>query len=127
MLLSIQTLQRSWWEALTHEEVVGVWVWTANLEQLHQVMELAVDVTAHGHWAFLLHKCERFGRKRLELRARTTGWTLDSSWRTSRACDSKSAWGPDGWHTSKYQRSQCSMFFFFFFWLVVEEQGRRRR
>lgn len=65
MLLSVQASQRLRWQLLTHEEVVGVWVRTTNLEQLHQVMELAVDITAHGHWAFLLHVCERFGSKRL--------------------------------------------------------------
>lgn len=123
MLLSVRASSRSRWGALTHEEVVGVWVWTTNLEQLHQVMELAVDITAHGHWAFLLHMCERFGSKGLELRAHTTGWTLDSSWRTSRACIFQVSLGPpDGWHASKEQRSQCSMVFWF-----VEEQGRRRR
>lgn len=37
----------------THEQVVGVGVRAANLEQLHQVMELAVDVTTHGDGAFL--------------------------------------------------------------------------
>ena len=39
--------------ARTHEEVVGVGVGTANLEQLHQVVELAVDISAHGDGAFL--------------------------------------------------------------------------
>lgn len=37
----------------THEEVVGVGVGTTNLEQLHQVVELAVDITADGDGAFL--------------------------------------------------------------------------
>jgi hypothetical protein len=60
-------------KALTHEEVVGVWVWTTNLEQLHQIMELAVNVTTHGHWAFLLHMCERFGSRGLELES-TYDW-----------------------------------------------------
>lgn len=39
---------------LTHEEVVGIWVWTTDLEQLHQVVELTMDITAHRHRAFLL-------------------------------------------------------------------------
>lgn len=33
---------------VAHEEVVGVRVGPANLEQLHQVVELTVDVTAYG-------------------------------------------------------------------------------
>lgn len=37
----------------THEEVVGVGVGAADLEQLHQVVELAVNVTAHSDGAFL--------------------------------------------------------------------------
>lgn len=41
---------------LTHEEVVGVWVWSTNLEELHQVMELAMYITTNGDWAFLHHK-----------------------------------------------------------------------
>jgi hypothetical protein len=38
---------------LTHEEVVRVWIWPANLEQLHQVVKLAVYVTTDSDWAFL--------------------------------------------------------------------------
>lgn len=37
----------------THEEVVGVGVRAADLEQLHQVVELAVDVATNRHRAFL--------------------------------------------------------------------------
>jgi hypothetical protein len=37
----------------THEEVVGVGVGAANLEQLHEVVELTVDITADGDRAFL--------------------------------------------------------------------------
>ena len=37
----------------THEEIVGVRVGPANLEELHQVVELAVDVAADGDGAFL--------------------------------------------------------------------------
>ena len=36
---------------VAHEEVVGVRVGTADLEELHQVVELAVDVTADGDGA----------------------------------------------------------------------------
>lgn len=39
--------------AHTHEEIVGVGVGTANLEQLHQVVELAVNITTDSNWAFL--------------------------------------------------------------------------
>lgn len=38
---------------LTHEQVVGVWVGTTNLEELHQVVELAVNITTHRNGAFL--------------------------------------------------------------------------
>ncbi len=37
----------------THEEIVGVRVRAANLKELHQVVELTVDVAANSHWAFL--------------------------------------------------------------------------
>ena len=39
--------------ARTHEEVVGIWVGAADLEELHQVVELAMDISAHGDGAFL--------------------------------------------------------------------------
>jgi hypothetical protein len=42
----------------THEEVVCVRVGSANLEELHQVVELAVYVAADCDGAFLCH-CER--------------------------------------------------------------------
>ena len=38
---------------LTHEEIVGVWIWSANLEELHQIVELTMYVTTHGNRAFL--------------------------------------------------------------------------
>jgi hypothetical protein len=38
----------------THEEVVRVRVGTTNLEQLHQVVELSVNITADCNGAFLL-------------------------------------------------------------------------
>jgi hypothetical protein len=37
----------------THEKVVCIWVRTADAEQLHQVVKLAVDVAADRDWAFL--------------------------------------------------------------------------
>lgn len=37
----------------THEEVVGVGVGASDLEELHQVVELAVDVSADGDRTFL--------------------------------------------------------------------------
>jgi hypothetical protein len=37
----------------THEEVVGVGVGATNLEQLHQVVELAMNITTDSNWAFL--------------------------------------------------------------------------
>ena len=37
----------------THEEVVCVRVGTANLEELHEIMELAVDITTDGDGTFL--------------------------------------------------------------------------
>lgn len=40
---------------LTHEEVIGVWVWAADLEQLHQIVELTMDIAAHRYRAFLSH------------------------------------------------------------------------
>ena len=38
----------------THEEVVCVGVWATNFEQLHQVVELAVNVSTDGDGAFLV-------------------------------------------------------------------------
>ena len=43
-------------DVVTHEEVVRVWGLPTNLEQLTQVMELAMNVTADCHWGtHLLH------------------------------------------------------------------------
>jgi len=39
-------------DVVAHEEIVGVRVRPADLEQLHQVVELPVDVAAHRHRAF---------------------------------------------------------------------------
>ena len=40
--------------ALTHEKVVGIRIWASNLEELHEVVKLAVNVAAYCDWAFLL-------------------------------------------------------------------------
>jgi hypothetical protein len=42
-----------WGRQRTHEEVVGVRVGATDLEQLHQIMELAVYITTDGDGAFL--------------------------------------------------------------------------
>lgn len=39
-------------DVVSHEEVVGVWVGSTDLEQLHQVVELAVDITTDGDGTF---------------------------------------------------------------------------
>lgn len=38
---------------LTHEQVIGIWIRSSDSEQLHKVVELTMDITAHCHWAFL--------------------------------------------------------------------------
>ena len=45
-------------EKLTHEEVICVWVGATNLEQLHQVVELTVDITTDCDGAFLISSCQ---------------------------------------------------------------------
>ena len=40
--------------ALTHEKVVGIRIRASDLEKLHEVVELAVNVAAYCDWAFLL-------------------------------------------------------------------------
>ena len=43
-------------DVVTHEQVVGVRGLPSNFEELAQIVELTVDVTADGHWgANLLH------------------------------------------------------------------------
>ncbi len=42
-------------EQHTHEEVIRVGIGAADFEQLHQVVELAVYVSADRDWAFLCH------------------------------------------------------------------------
>lgn len=72
----------------THEQVVGVGVGTADLEQLHQVVELAVYITAHCNGAFLYSCKPRITHNAVMAQSLTTGCTFDSSWRTSRAYSS---------------------------------------
>ena len=36
---------------VAHEQVICVWRSTSNLEQFHEVVELAMDVTADRDWA----------------------------------------------------------------------------
>ena len=43
-------------DVVTHEQVVGVRGLSSNLEELAQIVELTMDVTADGHWGTdLLH------------------------------------------------------------------------
>jgi len=37
---------------VTHEEVVGVWIWPPDSEKLHQIMKLSVNISAYCHRAF---------------------------------------------------------------------------
>ena len=37
----------------THEEIVGIRIWAANSEKLHQIMELAMYITANSDGALL--------------------------------------------------------------------------
>ena len=39
-------------DVVTHEEIVGVWRLSSNLEELQQVMKLAMYVAADGHGTF---------------------------------------------------------------------------
>lgn len=39
-------------DIVSHEEIIGIGVGTANLEQLHKIVKLAVDVPAHRDGAF---------------------------------------------------------------------------
>lgn len=59
---------------ITHEEVVGVGVRSTNLEQLHQVVELTVNITAHCNRAFL-------SRPRI---SKPEKWTIAKAWHESR-------------------------------------------
>lgn len=40
-------------DELTHEQIVRVWVGTANLEEFHQVMELTMNIPTDRHRTFL--------------------------------------------------------------------------
>ena len=39
---------------LTHEEIVCVRIGTTNLEQLHEIMKLAMYIATYSYWAFLV-------------------------------------------------------------------------
>ena len=71
---------------LTHEEIISIWVGAADPEELHQVVKLPMDVSTHSDGAFLeiATVSERKGQL-LDIFALTTGWTFDSSVKTSRA------------------------------------------
>jgi len=38
----------------THEEVVGIRIWSTDSEEFHQVVKLPMNVSAYGYGAFLL-------------------------------------------------------------------------
>lgn len=37
----------------THEQIICVWVWSADSEELHEIVKLSVYVTADGDRTFL--------------------------------------------------------------------------
>ena len=55
---------------VAHEEIVCVWRVASNLEQFHQVVELAVHVSAHGHgasyWLHVVLRLQYFFRLRVK-------------------------------------------------------------
>ena len=45
-------------DVISHEQVVCVWGASTDLEKLHEIVELAVDITTDSHWALdWLHVC----------------------------------------------------------------------
>jgi len=68
----------------THEEVVGVGVRSANLEQLHEIVKLAVYISTNSDRTFLVIGFSDCQDKE-KVACLTTGCTLDSSCSTSRA------------------------------------------
>lgn len=73
--------------ALTHEEIVRIRVRTADAEELHEIVKLAVYVTAHCHRAFLFRVVSGLAAPTGNESSRTTGCTFDSSCSTSLACE----------------------------------------
>jgi len=71
--------------APTHEKVVGVRIGPSNFEQLHEIVELTVNVSTYSDWAFLDDSVSCFVLATFHGRL-TTGCTLDSSCKISRAC-----------------------------------------
>ena len=39
----------------THEQIIGIWIWSSYSKQLHQVMELTMDITTNSNRTFLKH------------------------------------------------------------------------
>jgi len=37
---------------ISHEEVVSIRAFTSHLEELHEILELTMNVTTNGYWAF---------------------------------------------------------------------------
>lgn len=70
---------------LTHEKVVCVGIGAADLEQLHEVMKLPMNITTNSDGAFLHNMVSPLSDERSYHQIRTTGCTLDSSCRTSLA------------------------------------------
>jgi hypothetical protein len=62
----------------THKEIVGIRIRTSDPEELHEIVELAMDITTNSNWAPLRHISQvitiQFKRKQ-----HTTGCTFDSS------------------------------------------------
>ena len=80
----------------THEEVIGIGIGTSDAEEFHEIVKLAVDITAHGHGTFLEWSAIRRPMSPSNSRRggdsvwkskmpHTTGCTFDSSCNTSRA------------------------------------------
>ena len=43
-------------DVVSHEEVVGLWWLSSNLEELTEIVELSMDVSADGNWCLhLMH------------------------------------------------------------------------
>jgi len=61
---------------ITHEQVIRIWTLTAYLEQLHEVMELAMDVTADGDGASHFLHIRLLGKNFLRLLAEGLDLTL---------------------------------------------------
>jgi len=60
----------------THEEVVGVRIWPPNSEKFHQIVKLAMYISAYCYWTFLdfhlVFTLQNTARKGLPRVARST-------------------------------------------------------